>query len=934
MRKLYLIDGTGLVYKAYYGIKELNTSKGQPVNALYGLARMLTKLSRERLLEGQYVTFFMDAGRTTFRTELLDEYKAQRPPMPETLREQMKEVAPLAEGFGIRVLSMEGFEADDLIATYVRKYRDLCDEIWILTSDKDLCQLIDDKVKMLRAEKGVADLVVYDREKVLEKYGVTPAQMIDYLSIVGDKTDNIPGIRGIGEKGALQLLTEYPTLDAIYEHLDSVPEKLRGKLTEGRADAFLSQQLVRLKADIPISQDFEDLRYHSVNPTQLLQDFRRFEFRSLEREWMPTLYGAGGDGTSEREQEAIPTSSACQEASPAPTEEDRDYRVVVDEIGFRQLLEAMHKVEDCAFDTETDSLNTRDARLVGLSISMAERAGFYLPVAHVEGPNLSEPLVAEFFKALKEKRVIGHNLKYDFEVVAHNGYPLPERYFDTMIAAYLLDPDRSRFHLDGLALEVSSQAPLSYKDLMSAHPFARDFSQIPIEQAARYSVEDADLSLRLCRRFEPELKENGLDPLFERIEMPLLRVLVEMETTGVYFDREALLDLSERMGAQIKGLEKEVVSLAGEPFNLDSPIQLGKVLFEKLGLPSKKSTAKSKRYSTDKSVLEELAGEYEIAEKILEYRKLNKLKTTYIDAIPNLIHPKTQRVHTSFNQAGTATGRLSSSEPNLQNLPVKNEEGKEIRAAIKPQRPGWLLLSADYSQNELRVMAFLSQDTHLLEAFRRSQDIHRYTASRLFDIPWSEVDENQRRIGKMINFSIIYGVSSFGLSSRLGIGRKDAEKFIDAYFRAYPGIKDYMNAAIALANSDGIVRTLYGRLRRIPFIAARNPGLRKAAERVAINSPVQGTAADVIKIAMIRIYERLKREGLQARLILQVHDELVFELPESEKASLQAIVAEEMEQVLVGEPHSAYGAHAGGMKGIPLLNSISLKVDIEVSEHY
>ncbi|HQC38234.1 MAG TPA: DNA polymerase, partial [Thermotogota bacterium] len=487
---------------------------------------------------------------------------------------------------------------------------------------------------------------------------------------------------------------------------------------------------------------------------------------------------------------------------------------------------------------------------------------------------------------------------------------------------------------DGLASVVTTQAPLSYKDLRGSHPFSRDFSQIPIAEAARYSIEDADLSLRLHHRYVTELKEYGLDQLFERIEMPLLKVLVEMETIGVYFDRAELLALSERMDTQIKQLKQEVMIMAGETFNLDSPIQLGKVLFEKMGLPSKKNTSKSKNYSTDKSVLEELAADYDIAGKILEYRKLNKLKTTYIDAIPTLIHPKTHRVHTSFNQTGTATGRLSSSEPNLQNLPVKNEEGKEIRAAIKPQKAGWLLLSADYSQIELRIMAYLSQDENLLEAFRRSQDIHTYTASRLFGVPLSNVDRTQRRIGKMINFSIIYGVSSFGLSSRLGIRRKDAERFIEAYFQAYPGIKGYMNAAIAFAQSEEAVRTLYGRLRKIRFISSRNQGLRKEAERVAINSPVQGTAADVIKIAMIRIHERLKREGLQARLILQIHDELVFELPESETSVLRELVAQEMEQVLVSEPYASYGADARGAAGIPLLKDLALKVDIEVSEHY
>jgi DNA polymerase-1 len=896
---------------------------------------MLSKLLKENIRKGDYVTFFMDKGRTTFRTRLMDEYKAHRPPTPEALREQMKEVPALVEGFGMPVHAMEGYEADDLIATFSKRFAQECDEVWILTSDKDLCQLVGGSIKMLRAEKGITDLVVYDEEKVREKYGIAPCQMVDYLSITGDKSDNVPGVAGIGEKGALQLLKDFATLEDIYSHIEKVPDKLRAKLEKSREDAFLSKRLVTLEDAVPIPCTLEELQYLNVHTDTLLKQFREYEFRSLEREWMPGLF-SGASGDSERPVEVFRSSLGIEKPSPAVTGEyeERDYSCVRDQPSFDTFFKILKNCERCGFDTETDSLNTQDANLVGISVSFQEGKGYYLPVAHKGAENLSKEAIKEFFDVLKGKQVIGHNLKYDFEVLKHHEYPLPEDCFDTMIAAYLLDPDRPRYKLDALIREFGVIDTQEFKALMARHPFARDFSEIPLEEATRYSVEDADFSFRLYQKYAPALRENGLIKLFEMVEMPLIKVLVEMETTGVYFDERELKELSERMDVRIKWLKQEIIRIAGVSFNLDSPIQLGKILFEKLGIPSKKSTAKSKNYSTDKSVLEELAAEYEIAAKLLEYRKYTKLKTTYIDAIPQLIHPKTHRVHTSFNQTGTATGRLSSSEPNLQNLPVKNEEGKEIRAAIKPQNEGWLLVSADYSQIELRIMALLSQDDNLLKAFPEHKDIHTYTASKLFKIPLSGVSEEQRRIGKMINFSIIYGVSAFGLSSRLGLTRKESGQFIDAYFEAYPGIKRYMNDAVAVARETGLVRTLFGRLRHVKFIEARNQRLRQEAERIAINTPVQGTAADLIKIAMVRIEKNLREKSLKARLILQVHDELVFEVPEEEVPEIKKLISYEMEHVLDDTDYSAFCDDSKGALRIPVQTMVPLKVDIDINTHY
>lgn len=872
-----------MVYKAYFAIKELNTSNGKPVNALFGLARMLTKLLKEYIHPGDHVVFLMDQGRTTFRTKLMEEYKAQRPPMPESLREQMKSVSSLVEGFGIAVFSMEGFEADDLIATYARKFQKECDQIWIITSDKDLFQLINDRVNVLRAEKGITDLVIYDAQKVREKYGILPDQMIDYLSIVGDKVDNIPGVLGIGEKGALQLLQTFPTLEDIYSNIEKVPEKLAEKLLKSKAEAFLSKQLVTLIDDIALEHDWDHIEYRGANRRELQSIFSTLEFKSLQHEWAPTLFES---------QAEVTTVVANTQAVSISTVDDPQ--------SFQRLLEKINHSTVVAFHTQTNLSNALDAKLMGISISVDENQSYYIPVAQVGVRNLDVESIHTLFSILKEKRVVGHDLKYHFNVLYNHRYPLPLKYFDTMIAAYLLDADRQKYKLRDLIQEFDTVEKRN--DQMSVKDFP--------ESVAR----DSAYSLRLFHRFALELEKSNLTKLFESVEMPLVGILAAMERTGVYFDTEELKGLSVKMEARLRELSDQIFQIAGVAFNLNSPQQLGKILFEKLGLPTKKNTSKSKNYSTEKSVLEELASQYEIAALLLDYRKFSKLKSTYVDSIPPLIHPRTRRVHTSFNQTGTATGRLSSSDPNLQNLPVKNEEGKEIRAVIKPQKEGWVLISTDYSQIELRIMAHLSGDKNLIQAFLQRQDVHSYTASKLFRIPISEVDERQRRIGKMINFSIIYGVSSFGLSSRLGIGRKEAGRFIDAYFQAYPDVKRYMNEEIKTAQQTDYVRTLFGRMRKIQNIHSSNSTLKQEAERMAINTPIQGSAADIVKIAMIHIYQKITEKHLQSKLILQVHDELVFEVPKEEIEEMKKLMTEEMEQVIV--------------------LAAPLKVDIEVGNHY
>jgi len=910
LSRFFLLDGTGLVYRAFFAIRELTTSSGKPVNALFGLSRTLLRLAQEYFQPGDYVAFFMDRGRTTFRTRLLESYKAHRPETPEALKEQMALVQELVEGFGIPVRSQQDFEADDLIATFVRTFREEVDTLYVISSDKDLLQLVDDKVEMLRPETGVAELKRYTPEQVQEKYGVTPGQMNDYLALVGDPSDNIPGVKGVGKKTAETLLAEFQTLEGMYRNLSAVKPSFQKKLEEGKQMAFLSKKLVALHKQVPFEGMLQDFRYKGPVLERIAQLFQVLEFRSMlgELQKLPV---------SQEPSAPSPGADAGEALGGYETAKDLDYRTVSSASEFQALLEELQPQEAVAFDLETDSLNPREAHICGVSLCCSAGKAYYLPFAHTgdqQCANNPPDRLAQLVELLGEKIVVGHNLKFDFGVLMARGFDLPERAFDTMIAAYLCDPERSRYGLDGLVKEKFQYAMQSFKEVMGEHSFAQDFSMVPVQAATRYSAEDADFCWRLYLLLKEELERLSLVSLMEMVEMPVLRVLLQMEHTGVFFDRGYLKELSERFQEKIARRESEVFSLCGEEFNLNSPVQLGRILFEKMGLPAQGRTAKSKNYATGKAVLETLANDFEVARLILEYRKFSKLKSTYVDAIPRLIDAHTGRVHSSFHQTGTATGRLSSSEPNLQNLPVKEEEGREIRAAIRAETEGWQILSADYSQIELRLMAHLSGDSSLLEAFSSGKDVHTLTASRIFGIPLSEVDDASRSVGKTINFSIIYGISAFGLSNRLGIGRKEAQKFIDGYFAAYPGVLAFQKSMVENAKKKGYVRTLLGRIRNVRGLDAKNPSVRGEAERIAINSPVQGSAADIIKIAMIRVQNELLHQKWKSRLIIQIHDELVFEVHPEEREMLCAMVTKQME---------------GAMK-----LHVPMKVDLEMSDHF
>lgn len=906
MRRFFLIDGTGLVYRAFFAIRNLNTSAGEPVNALYGLSRMMTKLLKEKVEKDDRIVFFMDKARKTFRTEMYPDYKANRSEMPEELRFQMTFVEKLVKSFGINVLSVENYEADDLIATFTKAFQNDSDLFEIVTSDKDLFQLISDNVRILRAEKGVTQLKEYDREAFYEKYGFEPSQMIDYLSLMGDSSDNIPGIRGIGDKRAKDLISKFGSLEDIYNNLDKVTKANKKRLEASKQEGFLSKKLVQLKDDVTLEDDFanpEKYSYSGINLSEMTQLFNKFQFDSLLSEWADKSNTQG---------------LLFEEKSPDKRKEKPpSYRTITKD-EFQHWLETLKKQKQFAFDTETTSLNVREAELVGVSFSWGESDTYYLPLGHKnkgdQSKNLDMKRLTDILDTTEDALVIGHNLKYDFAILMNHGFSIPKNYFDTMIASYLLNPDKGKHGLDLLAMEEFSHKMISYDEVISQSTDASDFSQVSVEDATLYSGEDADFTYRLYNLFEKRLAKEGLTELFQKVEMPLLKVLIHMEDNGVYFDRDYLKTLSKKTEKLIKDIKNKIYECAGTEFNLNSPIQLGEILFDKLGLPAQGKTSKSKNYKTGREVLEKLAGDYEIAKLMLEYRKYSKLKSTYIDAIPQYISKKTGRVHSSFNQIGTATGRLSSSDPNLQNLPIKEEEGREIRNAIRPQQEGWKLISADYSQIELRLMAHISSDDNLIKAFKDNLDVHSFTASKIFSVEMDQVTKEQRGIGKMINFSIIYGISAYGLSSRIGISVKEAEKFIEEYFKTYPKVKDYMNEVEKKAKRNKEVRTVFNRLRKIKYIDASNRRLQQEAIRMAINSPVQGTAADIMKVAMINVQEKIKKKASRCMMIMQIHDEIVLECPEEE--------VNEMKKMLIQEMENAYSL------------KVPLKVDVEVTTEF
>lgn len=867
-KPLVLVDGSSYLFRAFYALPPLSNSKGNPTGAIYGVLNMLKKLLND--YQPEYVAVVFDPKGKTFRYDLYSEYKANRTKMPNELRDQIAPLFSAIEAMGLPLVIVEGFEADDVIGTLAIKAEKEGFSTLISTGDKDLAQLVNSKVTLINTMSNT----LLDREGVIQKFGVPPERMIDYLALVGDSSDNIPGIPKVGPKTAVKWLSEFGSLEGIVKNADKITGKVGENLRENLDLLKLSQDLVIIKTDVEIGVDFHALVQKPPQKEKLIELFKELEFRK----WLEAL----------QSEKTETTGSAKQ------------YEVITDKAAFSKWLEKLEKADYFSFDTETTSLNPFEAKLVGLSFSDSPFHAAYVPLAHdyLGAPEqLPQDFVIPAIQKLLDnpkKTVIGQNLKYDLQVLRPYGIEFRARKWDTMLESYVLNSTMSRHDLSSLALKYLGEGSIKFEDIAGKGVKMLTFNQIPIEVASPYAAEDADLTLRLHEKLWSQISEApGLNRVLTEIEMPLMPVLAKIEATGVLIDKNLLEAQSVELAKRIKFLEEKVYEIAGEVFNLGSPKQLQTILYEKLKLPILKKTPTGQP-STAEEVLSELAHNYPLPKDILEYRTLSKLKSTYTDALPQQINPETLRVHTSYNQAVTATGRLSSTEPNLQNIPVRTEEGRKIRQAfIAPKN--YKILSADYSQVELRIMAHLSQDPGLLRAFEQGLDIHAATASEVFGVPLSKVTPDQRRHAKAINFGLIYGMSSFGLSQQLGIDTKSAKEYIDTYFARYPKVHEYMEKTREIASKQGYVETLLGRRLYVPEINVTNLQRRRAAERAAINAPLQGTAADIIKLAMINIDHWLSETQADAKMIMQVHDELVFEINEKEEAYFIENIKDRME---------------------------------------
>jgi DNA polymerase-1 len=883
---LILVDGSSYLYRAFHALPPLTNSKGKPTGAVKGVINMMRRLQKDYPDSTHVVVF--DAKGKTFRDDMYSEYKANRPPMPDDLRLQIEPIHKIIQAMGMPMLVIEGVEADDVIGTLALQATQVAQPVVISTGDKDIAQMVTEHIVM----ENTMTNTVMDREGVIEKFGIPPELIIDYLALLGDKSDNIPGVPGVGEKTALGLLQGIGGLDDIYARLDEVAaltfrgaKTMASKLEEHRDLAYLSYRLATIKTDVEIKLGLADL--HNAEPDQiaLLDLYKEMEFKT----WVEEATAAINNPHS------FESSSVTEAVTDAPDSEisapkeprNTDYQIILTVAEFTVWLEKIKTAPLVAVDTETTSLNYMRADLVGISVATESYQAAYIPFGHdyLGAPEqLSKDYVLENIKPLLENKNIkkvGQNLKYDMSVLAQHGIDLQGIAFDTMLESYVLDSVATRHDMDSLALKYLEQTTTGFTDIAGKGASQLTFNHIALEEAGPYAAEDADITLRLHQTLWPQLTtEPTLEKVFNDIELPLIPVLSRIERTGAKVDDTLLFTQSQELTERLAELETQAWALAGQQFNLASPKQLGEILFTKLELPVLKKTAKGAP-STKEEVLQELALDYPLPKVILEHRGLAKLKSTYTDKLPTMINPATRRIHTSYHQAGTATGRLSSSDPNLQNIPIRTAEGRRVRQAFVAP-PGSKLVAADYSQIELRIMAHLSEDPSLLRAFAAGEDIHRATASEVFGVETAAVTIDQRRSAKAINFGLIYGMSAFGLARQLNIGRKQAAEYIELYFARYPGVQNYMNNIRHSASENGYVETAYGRRLYLPEINARNGMLRQAAERTAINAPMQGTAADIIKLAMINVDNWLQNSDLKSRMVMQVHDELVLEVPESE----------------------------------------------------
>jgi DNA polymerase-1 len=935
-QRLALIDGHALAFRAFYALKEagLHSSSGEPTYAVFGFTQILLTMIQEQ--QPDYVVVAFDVGRT-FRDDLYAEYKAGRVETPEEFHPQLERIQQLVHALNIPIITAEGYEADDVIGTLAHQAATQGIDTLILTGDTDTLQLVNDHVRVLLANPygQKTTTTLYDEAKVRERYkGLRPDQLADLRGLKGDTSDNIPGVKGIGETGAINLLNQFGSIEQLYEHLDEAPNRYRKHLDSQRDQALFSKRLAVIVCDVPVTLDLQAATLRDYDRSEVIKLFQNLEFGSSLVKKLPSTAGAvevqelpetkasgslqhslfdtpapvnaaptpTAGGTQQLALFDLPVQQAGHAAAPAVTVAPSQpalgkYQAVTSEEALSELISALNAAPGFAFDTEGTGLRPFQSDVVGISLAVRPGAAWYIPFGHRTGQQLPRQMVIDAlrpFFADPQKLKYAHNAKFDMEMLAQTGIAVQGVAFDTMIAAGLLG---KRMGLKDLAFyELKISEPMTaIEELIGRGAKQITFDYVPIDHATPYAAADADMTLGLKAALEPQLAaQEQIAQLFTRLEMPLVPILATMEEAGIGLDVPYITALGERLGARLVELEAEIFAIAGSPFNINSGPQLNDVLFQRLNVPTAGlSKLKSGQYSITAEVLEHLSQEHPIARLLLQYRQLSKLKSTYVDALPSLVNPKTGRVHTSYNQMGAATGRLSSDSPNLQNIPVRTEEGREIRRAFVAA-PGCVFIAADYSQIELRVLAHFTQDENLLQAFAEGQDIHAATASQLFGMPIDQIDKNQRRLAKTVVFGVIYGISSFGLAQRTDLSRTEAQALIDALFARFPKVRDYIDTVLAQGRRDGYVTSLFGRRRYTPELKASGPR-RQAAEREAINAPIQATAADIMKIAMVNVAEALKTQNVQTRMLLQVHDELIFEAPADEAAAVCALVRTVME---------------------------------------
>jgi DNA polymerase I len=899
-KKFIIIDAMAMAYRAYFAFisRPLTTKKGEPTSAVYGFLNQLLKILEEN--KPDYIAVAFDSKEKTFRHDRYDKYKSSREAMPDDMIPQLGRIKDIINALNMPLYILPGYEADDIIGTAVKRAEKKGMISFVITPDKDYNQMVTDKVKLIKAGKSLDEIVIYDVAKVKEEFGFAPKQMIDYLALIGDKSDDIPGIAGIGPKTAIPLIQEYGTIEGIYKNINKIEkEGLKNKLIEGKENAFLSKELATIHCDVPLEMKFEDAKFTRPDLEKIKSIFIELEFSRLFTRLL-NVYGLDG------EEKGIEKESA--EKVKEFDKKKVKYVLVDDTKNAKHLADKLSKEELFVFDTETDGLNPYELKIAGVSFSVKAKEGFFVAinpsrdskelfVTDLSGRLSQEDFIKIFRPVFENKKIkkICQNGKFDISVMRSIGIEVSNFYFDTMLASYVIDPDQ-KHGMDDLSEKYLKYKPIPLSSLIGEKKDPSHIFEVNLNSLSEYSAEDADITFRLYEILSKELKKEKLEKLAYEVEFPLAPVLEDIEYTGINVDRNVLKELSKDFDKEIKDYTKKIYKLAGEEFNINSPKQLQVILFNKLGLQSGKKTKTG--FSTDARSLDLLRGEHKIIESILDYRQLTKLKSTYADALQTMINPKTGRIHTTLNQIAASTGRLSSNDPNLQNIPIRTERGKEIRKAFIPRDKNHVILSADYSQIELRIMASICNDEGLKKAFKRGEDIHRSTAALVFMVDPKDVTDDMRRKAKEVNFGILYGIGPFGLASRLGITQKHSREIIDTYFNTFKRVKNFMDDSVESAKQKGYAETLMGRRRFLRNINSKNRVVRQFEERVAINMPIQGTAADMIKLAMIKIHKELSKRKTRTKMVLQVHDELLFDAHKDEVKELTPLIKEMMENAL------------------------------------